>query len=81
MVVMLAPVKVEEELLSLPEAAAELGVSHVQFWRLVRAEKIAVLQVGTTPGRKVVYGVRRQALEALKAERIADPPHSGRPKA
>jgi hypothetical protein len=77
MVVMLAPVKVEEELLSLPEAAAELGVSHVQFWRLMRADKVPVVQVGTTPGQRMVYGVRRDALEALKAARIAEPPRPG----
>lgn len=62
MVVMLAPVKVEEELLSLPEAAAELGVSHVQFWRLMRADKIAVVRVGITAGRKVVYGDRKSVV-------------------
>lgn len=69
MAVMLAPVDIEVELLSLPEAARVLDVSHVQFWRLVRANKIKVIQVGTTPGRKVVYGVRREALNALLEER------------
>ena len=67
---MLAPVEIEEEFLSLPEAAGLLNLSHVQFWRLVRAGKISVVQVGTTAsGKKVVYGVRRSAVDALKEER------------
>jgi len=78
MVAMLAPVKIEETFLTLPEAARLLGLSHVQFWRLVRANKISVVQLGT--GQKVSYGVRLEAVEMLRAERIADPPHPG-PKA
>jgi hypothetical protein len=70
MAVMLAPVKIEEEFLSLPEAAKLLTLSHVQFWRLVRAGKISVIQVGTTAsGKKVAYGVRREAVDTLLEER------------
>lgn len=70
---MLAPVKIEETFMTLPEAARLLNLSHVQFWRLVHANKITVIQLGSTPGKKVVYGVRLAAVEALRAERRKPP--------
>lgn len=66
MVAMLCPVDVQEELLSLPEAARELGMSHVSLWRLVRANRIPVVQVGTVTANKHVFGIRRDELEAFK---------------
>lgn len=78
---MLRPVEIEQELLSLPDVARELGISHVQVWRLVHRNKLPVVQVGTRPGGKRVYGVRREALDAFaKVDRpLGRPPRRTTP--
>jgi excisionase family DNA binding protein len=67
MIATLPRVEIEEELLSLRQAAAELGVSHVQVWRLVRAGRLPVVRI--PQGSKPALGIRRAALEAFKATR------------
>lgn len=63
----LAPVNVELELLTLPEAARELGLSHVQVWRYVHADRLPVVRIGS--GKRSMFGVRREAVEELRAKR------------
>lgn len=50
-----------EEVLTLPTAACELGISHVTLFRWVKAGKLPTLRFGT------MYGVRRADLDAFKA--------------
>jgi hypothetical protein len=68
MVAILTRVKIEQELLSLREAAQLLGISHVHMWRLVtEGDDIPVVRVGLD--QKPSYGIRREVVENLKAER------------
>jgi excisionase family DNA binding protein len=43
---MMAPVATNDELLTLPSAARELGISHVTLYRLVKAGRIPSTRVG-----------------------------------
>jgi predicted site-specific integrase-resolvase len=58
---MLAPVLHDEETLTLPEAARELGIAHVTLWRLVKAGKVATVKLGP------VHGITRTELERFRA--------------
>ncbi len=48
------------ELLSLPIAAKELGMSHTTLWRLVKAGKVTSVKVGNS------YGIYRDDLDAFR---------------
>jgi excisionase family DNA binding protein len=57
---MLAPVLHDEETLTLPEAARELGIAHVTLWRMVKAGRVATVKLGP------VYGITRTELERFR---------------
>lgn len=70
MTAMMLPVATDDEILTLPVAARELGISHVTLYRLVKAGRVPTVRIGP------IYGVRRADLEAFKS---LDRPR-GRPK-
>ena len=59
---MLAPVATDDELLTLPAAARELGISHVTMYRLVRAGRIPCIQTGQ------YRLIKRSDLEAFRQQ-------------
>lgn len=60
MTAMLCSVANDDEILTLPAAADELGMAHVTLWRLARAGKIKTVDVGR------VRGVTRAELERFR---------------
>ena len=74
MLAIIPPVSADEEVLSLPQAAAELGMAHVTLWRLVKAGRIASIRVGPT------HGITRSELERFrKLDRPIGRPRKPRP--
>lgn len=60
--------------LTLPEVAADLGVSHVTAWRIVvKEQRIPATKIGQT------WAVWKSALDAYKAN-PPDRPDPGRPR-
>jgi excisionase family DNA binding protein len=71
---MMAPVATNDELLTLPSAARELGISHVTLYRLVKAGRIPSTRVGA------YHLIRRTDLEAFRRlDRKAGRPKSDQP--
>ncbi len=52
----------DDELVLLPDAARELGISHVTAWRYVKAERLKARKLGP------LYVIRRADLDAFKAK-------------
>lgn len=52
----------DDELVLLPDAARELGISHVTAWRYVKAKRLTAHKLGP------MYVIRRKDLDAFKAK-------------
>lgn len=74
MTAMLCSVDTDDDILTLPAAADELGMAHVTLWRLARAGKIKTVDVGR------VRGVTRSELERFRTlERPQGRPRKDKP--